>query len=345
METKKLVFGEDSRKKMLAGACKVNDAVKVTLGARGRTVVIGHKNSKPTVTLDGITIAKAIKLEDSIEDLGAELVVEASNSANEVAGDGSTTTIILSTAMMVEGLKAVSAGHNPMGLKRGIDKAVETVVEELKKEAKEISSKEEIVQIASISANNDSVLGNVIADAIERVGKNGVVTVEESKSFETYVDYVEGMSIDRGYISPYFATNRDTMNTILDNPYILLLDRAVNSMQEILPILEKCKGSGRPLLIVTDDLNGDSLNSLVINVVRGALQVCAIKPPKFGDLRKLVMEDIAILTGRKVISTELGTNIKLTKLEDLGKSQKNIDRLSKLSCGIAILNVGATTEV
>ncbi|THB66769.1 MAG: chaperonin GroEL, partial [Spirochaetaceae bacterium] len=286
---KQLKFDEEARRSLLQGVDKLASAVKVTLGPRGRNVLLDRKFGAPTVTKDGVSVAKEIELEDPFENMGAQLVKEVASKTNDVAGDGTTTATVLAHAIVVEGLKRVSAGINPMSLKRGIDAAVADAVVEIKKLKKDIKDKEEIAQVAAISANNDKEIGNEIAAAMEKVGKDGVITVEESKTIETTTDFVEGMQFDRGYLSPYFATNRDAMTTTFDDPYILIYDKKISNMKELLPILEKVAQASKPLLIIAEDVDGEALATLVVNTIRGALQAVAVKAPGFGDRRKAML--------------------------------------------------------
>jgi len=384
---KQLMFNEDARRKLLAGVEQISRAVKVTLGPKGRNVLLDKKFGAPTVTKDGVSVAKEVELQDPYENMGAQLLKEVATKTNDVAGDGTTTATVLAYSLVKEGLKSVAAGMDPMGLKRGIDKAVEIAVEEIKKNSKEIKDKEEISHVASVSANNDVEIGTEIADAMEKVGKDGVITVEESKTMDTNIDFVEGMQFDRGYISAYFVTNRDTMTTAFENPYVLIHDKKISSMKDMLPLLEKIAQTGKPLLIIAEDLDGEALATLVVNHMRGTLTTCAVKAPGFGDRRKAMLEDIAILTGGEVISEELGLKLENTELTQLGTAktvkvdkdnttiingagkQKDIqdriaqikaqiedttsdydreklqERLAKLAGGVAVINVGAATEV
>ena len=384
---KQLQFDESARKALLKGVEKMSNAVKVTLGPKGRNVVLDKKFGAPTVTNDGVTIAKEIELEDPYENMGAQLLKEVATKTNDVAGDGTTTATVLAYSLIREGLKSVAAGINPMEIKRGIARAVEVVVEDIKRNAKEIKEKEEIAHVAAISANNDMEIGNLIADAMEKVGKDGVITVEESKSMETNLEVVEGMQFDRGYLSPYFVTNRDTMTTQMEDAYILIYDKKVSSMKDLLPLLEKIAQAGKPLLLIAEDVEGEALATLVVNNLRGTLSCCSVKAPGFGDRRKAMLEDIAVLTGGQVISEELGLKLENTELNQLGKAktikidkenttiiegagkQKDIkdrisqikvqiedttsdydreklqERLAKLAGGVAVINVGAPTEV
>lgn len=385
---KNIKFDIEARDKLKKGVDALANAVKVTLGPKGRNVVFQKSFGGPQVTKDGVSVAKEIELEDPIENLGAQMVKEVASKTNDIAGDGTTTATVLAQAIVREGLKNVAAGANPMDLKRGIDKAVEAVVNDLKKQSKKVGgNNEKIKQVASISANNDEAIGKLISVAFEKVGKEGVITVEEAKGIETTVDVVEGMQFDRGYQSPYFVTNSEKMITEFDNPYILLSDKKISSMKDILPILEPVAQSGKPLLIISEEVEGEALATLVVNKIRGALKVAAVKAPGFGDRRKAMLEDIAILTGGTVISEETGSKIEDTKLEFLGKAERIIinkenttivngsgnkkeidsrvnqiknqieittsdydkeklqERLAKLAGGVAVLYVGAASEV
>lgn len=321
---KLIEFEAQAREKLKRGVDKLADAVKVTLGPRGRNVVIDKKYGTPTITKDGVTVAKEIELEDPMENMGAQMVKEVASKTSDVAGDGTTTATVLAQAIFREGLKNVTAGANPMDLKRGIEKAVKMVVEELKKLAKPVppGKTEEIAQVGTISANNDREIGNLIAQAMEKVGKDGVITVEEAKTTETTLEIVEGMQFDRGYISPYFITNTDTMETLMDEPLILIHDKKISVMKELLPILEKVAQTGKALLIISEDIEGEALATLVVNKLRGTLKVCAVKAPGFGDRRKEMLTDIAALTGGKVISEELGFKLENTVTSDLGKAKR-----------------------
>jgi len=384
---KQLMFNEEARRKLLAGVEQISKAVKVTLGPKGRNVLLDKKFGAPTVTKDGVSVAKEVELADPYENMGAQLLKEVATKTNDVAGDGTTTATVLAYSLVKEGLKSVAAGMTPIELKRGIDKAVEIAVEEIKKNSKEIKDKEEISHVASVSANNDTEIGNTIADAMEKVGKDGVITVEESKTMDTSIEFVEGMQFDRGYISAYFVTDRDTMTCVYEDAYILIHDKKVSSMKDMLPLLEKVAQSGKPLLIIAEDCDGEALSTLVVNSLRGTLRTCAVKAPGFGDRRKAMLEDIAILTGGEVISEELGLKLENTDISQLGKAksikidkdnttiingagkQKDIqdriaqikaqiedttsdydreklqERLAKLAGGVAVINVGAATEV
>lgn len=384
---KQLEFDESARRALLKGVEKMSNAVKVTLGPKGRNVVLDKKFGSPTVTNDGVTIAKEIELEEPFENMGAQLLKEVATKTNDVAGDGTTTATVLAYSMIKEGLRSVAAGINPLEIKRGIARAVEVEVEDLKKFSKDIKDKEEIANVAAISANNDMEIGDLIADSMEKVGKDGVITVEESKSMETHLEVVEGMQFDRGYLSPYFVTNRDTMITEMENAYILIYDKKISNMKDLLPILEKIAQSGKPLVMIAEDVEGEALATLVVNNLRGTLKVCAVKAPGFGDRRKAMLEDIAILTGGQVVSEELGLKLENTEINQLGQAksikidkenttiiegggkQKDIkdrigqikvqiddttsdydqeklqERLAKMAGGVAVINVGAATEV
>ena len=385
---KDIQFDIDARDGLKRGVDALANAVKVTLGPKGRNVIISKSFGAPQVTKDGVSVAKEVELEDALENMGAQMVKEVASKTNDLAGDGTTTATVLAQAIVKEGLKNVAAGANPMDLKRGIDKAVESIVTDLEKQAKKVgNSSEKIMQIASISANNDNTIGELIAKAFGKVGKEGVITVEEAKGTDTYVDVVEGMQFDRGYLSPYFVTDSDKMIADLENPYILLFDKKISNLQEILPILEPVAQSGRPLLIIAEDVEGQALATLVVNKLRGGLKIAAVKAPGFGDRRKAMLEDIAILTGGTVISEERGFSLENADLEMLGtaetvtidkdnttivngsgkasdikarvnqiKSQiesttsdydreKLHERLAKLAGGVAVLYVGAASEV
>jgi len=385
---KDIKFDIEARDGLKRGVDALANAVKVTLGPKGRNVIIGKSFGGPNVTKDGVTVAKEIELKDPLENMGAQMVKEVASKTNDLAGDGTTTATVLAQAIVKEGLKNVAAGANPMDLKRGIDKAVEAIVADLGKQAQVVGSdSEKIKQIASISANNDEVIGELIATAFGKVGKEGVITVEEAKGTDTYVDVVEGMQFDRGYLSPYFVTNPEKMNVELENPYILLYDKKVSSLKELLPVLEPVAQSGKPLLIIAEDVDGEALSTLVVNKLRGALKIAAVKAPGFGDRRKAMLEDIAILTGGTVISEESGYTLENATIEMLGTAEKitidkdnstivngagNADliknrvnqiksqmetttsdydkeklqeRLAKLAGGVAVLYVGAASEV
>ncbi|MDA0315445.1 MAG: chaperonin GroEL [Bacteroidetes bacterium] len=384
---KQLFFNTDARDQLKKGVDALADAVKVTLGPKGRNVIIDKKFGAPTITKDGVTVAKEIELKEPIENMGAQLVKEVASKTADQAGDGTTTATVLTQAIFNVGIKNVAAGANPMDLKRGIDKAVAAVVAELKANSKPISTSKEIAQVATVSANNDEEIGKMIADAMDKVGKDGVITVEEAKGTETEVKTVEGMQFDRGYLSPYFVTNTEKMEVELDQPYILIYDKKISSMKELLPVLEPVAQSGKPLLIIAEDVDGEALATIVVNKIRGALKVAAVKAPGFGDRRKAMLEDIAVLTGGTVISEERGFKLENATTDMLGRAEKiNIDkdntilvngagdaggikgriaeiktqiekttsdydreklqeRLAKLSGGVAILYIGAATEV
>jgi chaperonin GroEL len=321
MAAKEIVYSEDCRHAILRGVNKLADAVKVTLGPKGRNVVLEKKFGSPTSTKDGVTVAKEIELEDPRENMGAQMVREVASKTSDVAGDGTTTATVLAQSIYREGCKAVTAGANPMDLKRGIEKAVEKVVEEIKKISKDVAGKA-IAQVGTISANNDEAIGQTIAQAMEKVGKDGVITVEEAKGMETSLEIVEGMQFDRGYLSPYFVTDPERMECILDNPLILIHEKKISSMKDLLPLLEQVAKMGRPLLIIAEEVEGEALATLVVNKLRGTLQVAAVKAPGFGDRRKAMLEDIAILTGGKVITEDLGIKLENVKIDDLGEAKK-----------------------
>ncbi|HUH64846.1 MAG TPA: chaperonin GroEL [Syntrophales bacterium] len=322
MAAKLLQYDEEARKSILKGVNTLADAVKVTLGPRGRNVLLDKSFGAPTVTKDGVTVAKEIELEDKFENMGAQMVKEVASKTSDVAGDGTTTATILAQAIYREGAKSVAAGSNPMDIKRGIDKAVETVVKELAKLSKPTKDQKEIAQVGTISANNDDTIGGIIAEAMGKVGKEGVITVEEAKGLETELEIVEGMQFDRGYVSPYFVTNAEKMEVHLDDALILINEKKISTMKDLLPILEQIAKMGRPLLIIAEDIEGEALATLVVNKIRGTLQVAAVKAPGFGDRRKAMLEDIAVLTGGKLISEDLGQKLENTKLEDLGRAKK-----------------------
>jgi chaperonin GroEL len=384
---KQIFFDTEAREKLKRGVDALADAVKVTLGPKGRNVILDKKFGSPAITKDGVTVAKDIELKDPIENMGAQLVKEVASKTADMAGDGTTTATVLTQGIFNAGLKNVAAGANPMDLKRGIDKAVTAIIADLKKQSKPIANSNEIAQVATISANNDHEIGKMIAHAMDKVGKDGVITVEEAKGTETEVKTVEGMQFDRGYLSPYFVTNTDKMEVELERPYILIYDKKVSSMKELLPILEQVVQTGRPLLIIAEDVDGEALATLVVNKIRGALKIAAVKAPGFGDRRKAMLEDIAVLTGGTVISEDGGYKLENATLEYLGSAEKiNIDkdnttivngagkkegivarvnqikaqventtsdydkeklqeRLAKLSGGVAIMYIGAATEV
>lgn len=387
MAAKLIYFDAEGRAALKRGVDKLADAVKVTLGPKGRNVVIEKKFGAPTVTKDGVTVAKEIELEDPLENMGAQMVREVASKTSDVAGDGTTTATVLAQAIFREGLKNVTAGANPMDLKRGIDMAVAAIVEELKRISRPISGKKEIAQVGMISANNDEEIGNLIAEAMEKVGKDGVITVEEAKGTETELKVVEGMQFDRGYLSPYFVTNTETMEAELEDAYILIHDKKISAMKDLLPILEKIVQTGKPVLIIAEDVEGEALATLVVNKLRGTLRVVAVKAPGFGDRRKAMLEDIAILTGGTVISEEKGYKLENATIAYLGQAKRIVvdkdnttivegkgkpeqikarineiksqiekatsdydkeklqERLAKLSGGVAVLNIGASTEV
>jgi chaperonin GroEL len=322
MSAKIIEYSSEARNALKVGVDKLANAVKVTLGPKGRNVIIDKKFGAPTVTKDGVSVAKEIELEDPNENMGAQMVREVASKTSDVAGDGTTTATVLAQAIYREGLKNVTAGANPMDLKRGIDLAVTKVVDYLKTLSRDVEGRDEIAQVGSISANNDKTIGNLIADAMEKVGKDGVITVEEAKGTETGLEVVEGMQFDRGYLSPYFVTNSESMEAELENPYILIHDKKISAMKDLLPVLEKVAQSGKPLLIIAEDLEGEALATLVVNKLRGTLKVCAVKAPGFGDRRKAMLEDIAILTGGTVISEERGFKLENATVEYLGTASK-----------------------
>jgi chaperonin GroEL len=384
---KQIAFEDEARAAIKRGVDMLADAVKVTLGPKGRNVVLDKKFGAPTITKDGVTVAKEIELADPYENMGAQMVKEVASKTSDVAGDGTTTATILTQAIYREGLRNVTAGRNPMSLKRGIDKAVETVVKELEKLAMPTKGKKEIEQVASIAANNDNAIGSLIADAMEQVGKDGVITVEEAKSMDTTLEVVEGMQFDRGYLSPYFVTDAERMECILEDPYILINEKKISVMKDMIPLLEKVIQQGRSLLIIAEDIEGEALATLVVNKLRGTLRVAAVKAPGYGDRRKAMLEDIAILTEGRVISEELGIKLETISVNDLGTAKRIVidkdnttivegagtkdkiqgrinqirnqvadttsdydkeklqERLAKLSGGVAVINVGAATEV
>ncbi len=387
MAAKEIKFNEDARRAILKGVQILSDAVKVTLGPKGRNVVLEKKFGAPTITKDGVTVAKEIDLEDKFENMGAQMVKEVASKTSDVAGDGTTTATILAEAIYREGLKTVTAGANAMEVKKGIDKAVESVVDNLKKISTPIKGSTDIAQVAAISANNDEAIGKLIADAMDKVGKDGVITVEEAKGMETTLDVVEGMQFDRGYLSPYFITNPDRMECVLEDVYILLYEKKIGAMKDLLPILEKIAQKGRPLLIISEEVEGEALATLVVNKIRGTLSVAAVKAPGYGDRRRAMLEDIAVLTGGKLISEDIGLKLENVQVSDLGQAkritidkenttivegsgkkadiqariqqirnemeqttsdydkEKLQERLAKLAGGVAVLNVGAATEV
>jgi chaperonin GroEL len=387
MAAKQLIFDDAARQALLRGVQKLSRAVKTTLGPKGRNVVFSRKYGSPTVTKDGVTVSKEIDLEDACENMGAQMVREVASKTSDDAGDGTTTATLLAEAIYREGLKYVTAGGNPLGIQRGIQKAVTAAVEHLASISRKVKEKEEIKQVATVSANWDSAIGGIIADAMDKVGKDGTITVEEAKSIETTLEVVEGMQFDKGYLSPYFVTNAETMEAKLQDAYILNYEKKISSLKDLLPILEKVAKAGKPLLIIAEDIEGEALSTLVVNKLRGTLQVCAVKAPGFGDRRKSMMEDIAILTGGKFISEDLGITLESIGLEDLGRAksilvdqenttmiagfgkqsdiqgrvnqirrqieevtsdydiEKLRERLAKLAGGVAIINVGAATEI
>ncbi len=322
MAAKQLQFDESARHALLRGIEKLARAVKATLGPSGRNVILDKKFGSPTITKDGVTVAKEIELEDPYENMGAQLVREVASKTSDIAGDGTTTATVLAESIYKEGLRNVTAGANPTSLQRGIMKAVEAIVEELKKISKKVSDRTEIAQVATVSANWDKTIGEIIADAMDKVGKDGTITVEEAKSIETTLDVVEGMQFDKGYLSPYFVTNAEAMEAVLENPYILIHEKKISSLKDMLPLLEKVAKAGRPLLIIAEDVEGEALATLVVNKLRGTLQVCAVKAPGFGDRRKAMLEDIAVLTGGRCITEDLGIKLENVKLEDLGRAKR-----------------------
>jgi chaperonin GroEL len=387
MAAKELRYREEARTAILHGVDALANTVKVTLGPRGRNVVLSRKFGSPLVTKDGVTVAKDVELKDRYENMGAQMVKEVASKTSDLAGDGTTTATVLAQAMYREGIKNVAAGANPMDLKRGIDKAVETVVEDLKKISKPVKSHKEQEQVATISANNDKKIGTLIAEAMEKVGKDGVVTVEEAKSMNTELEFVEGMQFDRGYLSPYFVTNPDRMEAVLEDPLLLIYEKKISAMRDLIPVLEQVAREGRALLIIAEEVEGEALATLVVNKIRGTLKVAAVKAPAFGDRRKAIMEDIAILTGGKAITEDLGIKLENVRLEDLGRAKKVVidkdnttivqgagkkvaiegrikqiraqieettsdydreklqERLAKLAGGVAVIRVGAATEL
>ena len=322
MGVKMLEYGFDAREEMLKGVNLLADAVAVTMGPRGRNVVIEKSFGGPTVTKDGVTVAKEIEVENKFQNMGAQMVREVASKTSDVAGDGTTTATVLAREIFREGSKLVAAGHDPMSIKRGIDKAVELIVEELKKHSKQTKSKEEISQVGAISANNDKFIGEIIAEAMEKVGKEGVITVEEAKGLETTLEIVEGMQFDRGYLSPYFVTDPERMEAVLDDVYILIYEKKISNMKDLLPVLEKIARSGRPLLIISEDIDGEALATLVVNKIRGTLAVCGVKAPGFGDRRKAMLQDIAVLTGGDFISEDIGVKLENVDLNQLGRAKR-----------------------
>ncbi|HXQ74280.1 MAG TPA: chaperonin GroEL [Pyrinomonadaceae bacterium] len=324
MPAKDVKFREEARKAMLQGVDTLANAVRVTLGPKGRNVVLGKKFGPPVITKDGVTVAKEIELKDKYQNMGAQMVREVAVKTNDKAGDGTTTATILAQAIFREGVKNVTAGANPMALQRGIQLATDQVVAELERMSKKVKGREELTNVATVSANNDRAIGELISEAMERVGKDGVVTVEESKTLQTELDIVEGMQFDRGYLSPYFVTNPDRMEAVLDEPYILLYEKKIAAMRELIPVLEQTAGAGRALLIIAEDIEGDALATLIVNKLRGTIKVCAVKAPAFGDRRKAILEDLAILTGGKVITEDLGIKLENVTLADLGTAKRVI---------------------
>ena len=322
MAAKQLQFDENARHALLRGIEKLSKAVKATLGPSGRNVIFDKKFGSPTITKDGVTVAKEIELEDPYENMGAQLVREVASKTSDIAGDGTTTATVLAESIYKEGLRNVTAGANPTSLQRGIMKAVEAIVEELKKVSKKVGDRTEIAQVATVSANWDRTIGEIIADAMDKVGKDGTITVEEAKSIETTLEVVEGMQFDKGYLSPYFVTNAEAMEAVLENPYILIHEKKISSLKDMLPLLEKVAKAGRPLLIIAEDVEGEALATLVVNKLRGTLQVVAVKAPGFGDRRKAMLEDIAVLTGARSITEDLGIKLENVKLEDLGRAKR-----------------------
>src|SRR4026209_2923410 len=319
---KQIVHGEESRQAILRGVNVLSEAVRVTLGPKGRNVVIDKKFGSPTITKDGVTVAKEIELADPVENMGAQMVKEVATKTSDLAGDGTTTATVLAQAIFREGLKVVTAGANPMAIKRGIEKAVQKVVEELKAISTPTKGKKEIAQVGAISANNDNEIGSLIADAMEKVGKDGVITVEEAKGLETTLETVDGMQFDRGYLSPYFVTDPEKMEAVLDDAYLLIHDKKISAMKELLPVLEKVAQTGKPLLIIAEDVEGEALATLVVNKLRGTLKVSSVKAPGFGDRRKEMLRDIAVLTGGNVISEEVGFKLENAVLNDLGRAKR-----------------------
>src|SRR5947209_3361604 len=322
MAAKELHFNTDARAALKRGVDQLAEAVKVTLGPKGRNVVIDKKFGAPTVTKDGVTVAKEIELTDPLENMGAQMVKEVATKTSDLAGDGTTTATVLAQAIFREGLKNVTAGANPMALKRGIDRAVQAVVDELKKISVPTGGKKEIAQVGTISANNDPEIGNLIAEAMEKVGKDGVITVEEAKGLETTLETVDGMQFDRGYVSPYFVTDPAKMEAVLEDGFILIHDKKISSMKDLLPVLEKVAQQGRPLLIIAEDIEGEALATLVVNKLRGTLRVCAVKAPGFGDRRKAMLQDIAVVSGGKIISEDIGLKLENASVADLGRFKR-----------------------
>jgi chaperonin GroEL len=319
---KEIKFGQDARSAILEGVNKLADTVKMTLGPKGRNVILEKSFGSPTITKDGVTVAKEIELEDKFQNMGAQMVKEVASKTSDVAGDGTTTATVLAQAIYREGSKLVAAGHNPMEIKRGIERAVETVVAELKSMSKPTKDRKEIAQVGTISANNDETIGNIIAEAMDKVGKEGVITVEEAKGMETTLDLVEGMQFDRGYLSPYFVTDAERMEVVMEDPYILLNEKKISSMKDLLPILEQVARSGKPFILISEDVEGEALATLVVNKLRGTLKCAAVKAPGFGDRRKAMLEDVAILTGGRLIAEDLGIKLENIKLTDLGQAKR-----------------------
>lgn len=319
---KQIIFDAEARDAMLRGVEKLSNAVKVTLGPKGRNVILDKKFGSPAVTKDGVSVAKEIELEDAFENMGAQMVKEVASKTSDIAGDGTTTATVLAEAIYREGLKNVTAGANPMSLKRGIDKAVEALVVDLKKLSKKIKTSEEVAQVGTISANGDDTIGRIIAEAMDKVGKDGTITVEEAKSIETSLDVVEGMQFDKGYLSPYFVTDANSMEAVLEDPYILIFEKKISNLQDMLPLLQNVAKTGKPFMIIAEDIEGEALATLVVNKLRGTLNVCAVKAPGFGDRRKAMMEDIAILTGGKFITEDLGIKLENVELTDLGTAKR-----------------------
>src|SRR5690242_18136027 len=318
---KDILFDVRARESILRGVNILADAVKVTLGPKGRNVVIEKSFGSPTITKDGVTVAKEIELENKFENMGAQMVKEVASKTSDVAGDGTTTATVLAQAIFREGSKMVAAGHNPMEIKRGIDKAVEAVIENLKKQSKQTKGQKEIAQVGTISANGDTTIGNMIAEAMEKVGKEGVITVEEAKSMESTLDVVEGMQFDRGYLSPYFVTDAERMEAVLEDAYVLIHEKKISNMKDLLPVLEQIAKSGRPLLILAEDVDGEALATLVVNKLRGTLHICAVKAPGFGDRRKEMLKDLAVLTGGQAVTEDLGLKLENVTLKDLGRAK------------------------
>src|SRR5439155_1331375 len=344
---KQLKFDEEARASLLRGINIMAAAVKATLGPKGRNIVIDKKFGSPTITKDGVTVAKEIELKDPNENMGAQMLKEVASKTSDVAGDGTTTAIVLAQAIYREGLRNVTAGANPMGLKRGIEAAVDAVTQELKKVSKSTKDKKEIAQVATVASNNDKTIGNLIAEAMEKVGKDGVITVEESKSADTVLDVVEGMQFDRGYLSPYFVTDAERMECVLEDALVLINEKKISVMKDMLPLLEQVARAGKPLLIIAEDVEGEALATLVVNKLRGTLHTCAVKAPGFGDRRKAMLEDIATVTGGKAITEDLGMKLENLKLEEPSSDydrEKLQERLAKLAGGVAVIKVGAATE-